>query len=100
MRSEPGRSGEQWKQRVSPIERRWWLVPEGGGRGEKRAGAGFVLERQATGLDELGKGCAQLNHFLQLVHHPLPRARLLWCWGRGEHVALPHSLSTWLHDFL
>lgn len=87
-------------ERASPIKRRWWLVPEGGGRGEKRAGAGFVLERQATGLDELGKGCAQLNHFLQLVHYPLSRAQLLWGAGGGKHMALPHSLSTWLHDFL
>lgn len=76
---------QKFRQRVEaesffPPERRWWLCRGGG---EKRAGLGYVLERQATGL-ELDKGCGQLNCFLQLMHPAQSMATL-----RRERRSLP-----------
>ena len=52
-------------ERVSPIEGRWWLVLEGGERGEKRAGVAFVQER--TGETSSRTWSTKINAPLRVV---------------------------------
>lgn len=59
---------------------------------ERRRQGGVCAGWTGTELDELGKGCGQLNHFLQLIHPTLNMA------PEERAHGLLHSLWTWPYD--